>query len=340
MRSLDVLQNSSAAQTVLSTLKRQVVGQEDAVCILVDMVEEFQAGFATPGQPAGNALFLGPTGSGKTHTVEMLCKGMFGDERACIKIDCGEFQHSHEISRLVGSPPGYLGHRETHPVLTQEALAQYHTNDLKLSVLLFDEIEKASDALWNLMLGILDKATLTLGDNRIVHFDNVIILMTSNLGAAQMGLVVGDGGIGFDAPLIELAKVDAKLEKVAVDAAKRKFPPEFYNRINNIAVFKTLTESQIAEVLNIALGTMQTRLLFNSKVKFFFHVKPSAKAALIKEGFSPKYGARHLTRAIKKNIVTPLARLVASGQLLERDVVLIDNPTGEKFTFELAEEKL
>jgi ATP-dependent Clp protease ATP-binding subunit ClpA len=339
MQALDTHKRSKEAQQVFDTLKKKVVGQEEAVRILVDMVESYQAGFTEKDRPAGNALFLGPTGSGKTHTVEMLCKGLFGDERACIKIDCGEFQHSHEISRLIGSPPGYLGHRETHPVLTQEALSQFHTENMKLSVVLFDEIEKASDALWTLMLGILDKATLTLGDNRRVDFSSVILLMTSNLGSRQMEDVT-DGGIGYNCPEVAISTIDEKIETVVKEAAKRHFSPEFYNRINHTAVFRTLTQEQIKEVLEIELGQLQTRLLFNSKVKFFFHVLPLAKAVLIKEGFSKRYGARHLKRAVDQRIVTPLARLVASGQVLERDVLLIEYVGKEEFEFSIAKEKL
>jgi ATP-dependent Clp protease ATP-binding subunit ClpA len=256
-----------------------------------------------------------------------------------IKIDCGEYQHGHEIAKLIGSPPGYLGHRETHPLLTQEALDQWHTPSLQLSVLLFDEIEKSSDTLWNLMLGILDKAELTLGDNRRVDFSKVIILMTSNLGSKQMD-TVENGGIGFDTPELNYNELDEKLEKVAKEAAKSKFSPEFYNRLNHVAVFRTLTEEQIKQVLNIELGQLQTRLLFRSKVKFFWHVLPKAKERLLKEGFSKKYGARHLTRAIEQLILTPLARLVASGQLQDSDVVLIDEVGKPEFNFELEERRL
>ncbi len=144
----------------------------------------------SPGRPIGNFLFLGPTGSGKTRLVEATAEALLGDMRAVIKIDCAEFQHSHEIAKLIGSPPGYLGHRETHPLLSQEVLNQHHTDKFKISFVLFDEIEKASDALWNLLLGILDKATLTLGDNRRVDFSRAMIFMTSNLGAAEMNAIM------------------------------------------------------------------------------------------------------------------------------------------------------
>ena len=165
-----------------TAMRAKIVGQEEGVQALVDLYQVFCAGLNSPGRPVGNLLFLGPTGSGKTRIVEAAAEILFGDTRAVIKVDCAEFQHSHEIAKLIGSPPGYLGHRETHPLITQEALAQCHTDKLKLSFLLFDEIEKASDSLWQLLLGILDKATLTLGDNRRVDLSRTGIFLTSNLG--------------------------------------------------------------------------------------------------------------------------------------------------------------
>ena len=167
-------------------LTRKIVGQDEAVQAVVDLYQVFRAGLNSPGRPVGNLLFLGPTGAGKTRVVEATAEVLFGDPRAIIKVDCAEFQHSHEIAKLIGSPPGYLGHRETHPLITQEALAQYHTDKLKISFLLFDEIEKASDSLWQLLLGILDKATLTLGDNRRVDLSQTMIFMTSNLGGGEI----------------------------------------------------------------------------------------------------------------------------------------------------------
>ncbi len=193
---LDPTRRSNDAREFDNTLRRRIVGQDQAVEKVVEIYQMFLAGLNPPGRPVGNLLFLGPTGSGKTRVVEAMAEALFGDARACIKIDCAEFQHSHEIAKLIGSPPGYLGHRETHPLLTQEALNQWHTDKLKLSILLFDEIEKASDSLWQLLLGILDKATLTLGDNRRVDLSQCIIIMTSNLGASEMSNMV-DGGLGF-----------------------------------------------------------------------------------------------------------------------------------------------
>src|SRR5213596_2450800 len=204
----------------------KIVGQDRAVRRIVNMYQIYLAGMAMPNRPIGNLLFLGPTGSGKTRVVEASAEILFGSSRAFIKIDCAEFQHTHEISKLIGSPPGYLGHRETPPALSQENLNRYRTKQNDFSLVLFDEIEKASDSLWQLLLSILDKATLTLGDNRRVDFSRTIIFMTSNLGASEMTRLAS-GGIGF-APRTspgQLLEVDRKIQRVAVEAAKRKFSP-------------------------------------------------------------------------------------------------------------------
>src|SRR5215468_9298987 len=197
-KELDTTRRSTKSRHFEEALRHRIVGQEEAVQALVELYQVFCAGLRSPGRPVGNFLFLGPTGSGKTRLVEAAAESLLGDARAVIKIDCAEFQHSHEIAKLIGSPPGYLGHRETHPLLSQEVLNQYHTEKIKLSFVLFDEIEKASDALWNLLLGILDKANLTLGDNRRVDFARAMIFMTSNLGAAEMSSIMAPK-LGFHA---------------------------------------------------------------------------------------------------------------------------------------------
>jgi len=331
---LDPSRRSSDAKDFDTTLRRKIVGQDQAVEKVVEIYQMFQAGLNPPGRPVGNLLFLGPTGSGKTRVVEALAESLFGDARACIKIDCAEFQHSHEIAKLIGSPPGYLGHRETHPLLTQEALNQWHTDKLKLSILLFDEIEKASDSLWQLLLGILDKATLTLGDNRRVDLSQCIIIMTSNLGAGEMtGLV--DGGMGFATHVTEVdSKLDEKISRTAIDAARRKFTPEFMNRIDKVVVFKTLRPEHLTQILEIELGMVQQRILQAAGAnQFVFTCTQKVKDFLLQEGTDPRYGARHLKRAIERNIVFPLANLVATGQVKLGDFVRIDIAGESRLTF-------
>jgi len=305
-------------------LRRKIVGQDEAVQAVVDLYQVFRAGLNSPGRPVGNLLFLGPTGAGKTRVVEATAEVLFGDPRAVIKVDCAEFQHSHEIAKLIGSPPGYLGHRETHPLITQEALGQYHTEKLKISFLLFDEIEKASDALWQLLLGILDKATLTLGDNRRVDLSQTMIFMTSNLGGSEITELM-TGGMGF-APLVRAEskpKLDEKVERTASEAAKRKFAPEFMNRIDKVVVFHPLRSQQLEQILEIELGMVQQRVLETAKGRFLFRVTPAAREFLLREGTDMKYGARHLKRAIERHVVYPLASLLATEQVSLGDVISI-----------------
>jgi ATP-dependent Clp protease ATP-binding subunit ClpA len=323
-RSLDPTLRSIESQEFEGALREKIVGQEEGIRGLVDLYQVFCAGMCSSGRPVGNLLFLGPTGSGKTRIVEAAAEILFGDARAVIKIDCAEFQHSHEIAKLIGSPPGYLGHRETHPLITQEGLAKYHTETLKLSFLLFDEIEKASDALWQLLLGILDKATLTLGDNRRVDLSQVMIFLTSNLGGSEITELM-TGGLGFVQPADRPTDtLDGKVTRTAQEAARRKFSPEFMNRLDKVVVFHPLRPTQLERILQIELDMVQRRVLDASKAQFLFRVTPAAGAFLLREGTDMRYGARHLKRAIEKHIVYPLANLLATGQLRLGDVLCID----------------
>jgi ATP-dependent Clp protease ATP-binding subunit ClpB len=317
-----------------SSLRAKIVGQEEGVQSLVDMFQVFCAGLNSPGRPVGNLLFLGPTGSGKTRIVEAAAEILFGDARAVIKVDCAEFQHSHEIAKLIGSPPGYLGHRETHPLITQEALSASHTEKLKLSFLLFDEIEKASDALWQLLLGMLDKATLTLGDNRRVDLSQTVIFLTSNLGGGEITELM-QGGMGFVRPKDQpAAGFDEKIERTAVEAARRKFSQEFMNRLDKVVVFHPLRREQLERVLEIELGQVQQRVLETAKGQFLFRVTDPGREFLLQEGTDQRYGARHLKRAIERHVVYPLANLLATEQVHLGDLVCIDwNKEQDRLTF-------
>jgi len=323
---LDPTQRSRESRDFETALRQKIVGQDEAVQAVVDLYQVFRAGLNSPGRPVGNLLFLGPTGAGKTRVVEATAEVIFGDPRAVIKVDCAEFQHSHEIAKLIGSPPGYLGHRETHPLITQEALAQFHTEKVKLSFLLFDEIEKASDALWQLLLGMLDKATLTLGDNRRVDLSQTMIFLTSNLGGSEITELM-TGRLGF-APVAAAvdspARLEQKIERTAAEAAKRKFSPEFMNRLDKVVVFHPLREAQLEMILDIELGMVQQRVLETAKGKFLFRVTQPAREFLLKEGTDMKYGARHLKRAIERYLVYPLASLLATDQVRLGDVLSVD----------------
>jgi len=330
-KQLDPVQTGRDATKLASDLRKRIVGQDEAIDQILEIYQTYLAGMSSPGRPVGNFLFLGPTGSGKTRLVEATAESLVGDARAVVKIDCAEFQHSHEIAKLIGSPPGYLGHRETHPLLSQEVLNQYQTEKVKLSFVLFDEIEKASDALWNLLLGILDKATLTLGDSRRVDFSRALIFMTSNLGAAEMeGLLRPN--LGFAAGEVERQRaagetdeqLNGKMARTGVEAARRKFTPEFLNRIDKTVVFRPLGQTELRQILTIELNAVQQRV-FNSAngAPFVFTVTEPARDYLLQQGTDLKYGARHLKRAIERNLVNPLSNLMATGQIHGGDLIRV-----------------
>lgn len=329
---LDPTRTGREAEIFEQSLRRSIVGQDEAIQQIVNIYQMYLTGMSAPGRPIGNFLFLGPTGTGKTRIVEATAEALVKNPRAVIKIDCAEFQHSHEIAKLIGSPPGYLGHRETHPLLSQEVLNQYHTDVTKISFVLFDEIEKASDALWNLLLGILDKATLTLGDNRKVDFSRALIFLTSNLGAAEMSQLMNPR-LGFgvvrdtarEAACRSDEKLNSKVAKTGVEAARRKFTPEFMNRLDKVVVFRPLGEDQLRRILDIELNLVQQRIFNASPDRaFIFHATESAKSHLLREGIDPKYGARHLKRAIERLLVQPLSNLIATDQIRAGDWIRVD----------------
>jgi ATP-dependent Clp protease ATP-binding subunit ClpB len=326
---LDPRVKCAQAQEFDQQLSALIIGQENAVSSIASLYQLFLAGMNQTNKPVGALLFLGPTGSGKTRVVEAAAEILFGDPNAVIKVNCAEFQHSHEIAKLVGSPPGYLGHRETSPLLAQENLDRFHTEDIKLSLVLFDEIEKASDSLWKLLLGILDKATLTLGDNRRVDFSQSLIIMTSNLGAREISELM-KGRIGFAAArqLNNLDKsqidLDEKIQRTAVQAASRNFSPEFMNRIDKLVVFHSLNEGHLRQILNLELRALQGRIRRSARTKFFFSCSDSVKELLLREGMDSRYGARHLKRSIERLLVMPMSNLVASGQICVADSIYVD----------------
>jgi len=329
---LDPTRTGRDAEVLEGSLRRMIVGQDEAIQQIVNIYQMHLTGMSPTGRPIGNFLFLGPTGSGKTRIVEATAESLLRNPRAVIKIDCAEFQHSHEIAKLIGSPPGYLGHRETHPLLSQEVLNQYHSDACKLSFVLFDEIEKASDALWNLLLGILDKGTLTLGDNRKVDFSRALIFMTSNLGASEMSALVNPR-LGFNAGEtarqsqsgIVDEKLNAKMMRTGAEAARRKFTPEFINRLDKIVTFKPLGTPELRRILDIELNMVQQRIFNTSPERsFVFKASDDAKGFLLQEGTDLKYGARHLKRAIERLLVQPMSNLIATDQVRGGDCVNVD----------------
>jgi len=341
-----VLLDTAKAGRKLEDLERRicslVVGQDEAVHSIATAYQSHLLGMSPAGRPIANFLFLGPTGSGKTRIVEATAQSLLNDPKAMIKIDCAEYQHSHEIAKLVGSPPGYLGHRETHPLLSQDAVNRHHTDKVKLSLVLFDEIEKASDSLWNLLLGILDKGILTLGDNRQVDFSAAMIFLTSNLGASEM-CALQTPQLGFSpAPDQDgiHAGQEARMSRIGIAAARRKFTPEFINRLDKIVVFKPLGKKELDRILDIELEIVQQRLqAAGANEHFEIHVAEGARQLLLTEGTDTRYGARHLKRAIERLLVQPLSNLMASGQIQRGDYIHVsggDDSTSLLFFREVA----
>ena len=324
---LDPERKSLRVEEFEERLSELIVGQERAVRSMSSWYQIFLAGMNQPNRPLGTLLFLGPTGSGKTHSVEAAAEILLGERDVVLKIDCAEFQHSHEIAKLVGSPPGYLGHRETHALLSQENLDRYHTEDTKLSFVLFDEIEKASDALWQLLLGILDRATLTLGDNHHVDFSRSVIVMTSNLGAREISELIS-GGIGFAPAHVSLdtgeTEVEQKIYHTALEAARRKFSPEFMNRIDKVVVYRPLKEHHLLQIVDLELQAVQDRIMHSVGAKFVLQYSDAAKDMLLREGLDFRYGARHIKRSIERFLVYPVSSLIATEQMQSGDVVHVD----------------
>jgi ATP-dependent Clp protease ATP-binding subunit ClpB len=328
---LNPVLKSPEAHEFEQRLLSMIIGQEHACHQIAHLYQVFLAGLTPQDRPVGNFLFLGPTGTGKTRIIEASSEILFGTPRAVIKIDCAEFSHSHEISKLIGSPPGYLGHRETTPYLSQENIDRYCTEDLRLALILFDEIEKASDSLWSLLLGILDKGTLTLGDNRTVDMSHCIIFMTGNIGSDEVAHMM-NGGIGFNSPPDPRdARLHRRVNSTVLDAAKRKFSPEFMNRIDNTVVFHSLSQDHLKKILDLELSYVQQRIDTSpSGRRFSFRASPRARKFLLQEGTSNIYGARHLKRAIERYLVYPLSNLASTGQVEHDDVVQVDFRKGKK----------
>lgn len=332
-RTLDATKRSPKVSVLLKTFGKRVVGQEAPIEAMVNLLERSESGIYDKARPIGALLFLGPTGTGKTGSVEAFVEGLFGHPSKMMKVDCGEFQHSHEIAKLVGSPPGYLGHRETHPFFTNASVLAARSNAegkeiMPFTVVLWDEIEKASDSLWYLMLGILDKGTLTTGTNEKVDMTPTIHIMTSNVGAAELA---DDSVLGFTSGPKEVN--DDKISAVAMAAARRKFAPEFLNRIDQVVCFKTLTMTQMGEVLALELEKVQDRIVLGSGVPLFeIRVSNAGLQELLTKGYDRRYNARHLKRAIEKNLAEPLMRLVTTQQIEDGDIIVCDyTPEGWRF---------
>lgn len=304
------------AGDLLSTLAERVIGQSASLESIVPYVHMYDAGLAPEGRPVGIFLLLGPTGTGKTRTVEALANAIHGSDKHLMRIDCGEFQMEHEVAKLIGAPPGYLGHRETTPMLTQQKLNAVTTEKSNLSIVLFDEIEKAAPSLQRLLLGVLDKAILRLGDNTAVNFERSLIFLTSNLGARGMSHELRPT-VGFDAVVDRpRTNVHKKLQSIATAAVRKQFSPEFVNRIDVISTYYPLERPALEAILDQLIDDFRSHVHNRMGIRAFrFDVSPRARQFLLNKGTSAEYGARELKRTVHRHIIQPLGTLVANGRL-------------------------
>jgi ATP-dependent Clp protease ATP-binding subunit ClpB len=324
MRTIDTALRGTQVRGLLRKFEHLIVGQDEAIDKITNLLERFLGGLNDPKRPIGSAIFLGPTGVGKTAVVEAMCEGLYGSADHMVKIDCAEFQFGHEIAKLIGSPPGYLGHKETPARLKQGTLTGLQTVDVPFTVILFDEIEKASDDLWHLMLGILDRGTLTLGDNSKTDFTKTIILMTSNVGAREINI---EGRLGFGYQDEYTSQI---IEDKSMSAARAKFSPEFLNRLDEIVVFNTLDKDAIEKIMHMECAKIKKSLLVKAGTKI--EVSPAAFKELLLRGFDKKYNARGIRRTLEKEIMTPMARAISSFEVTWGDFIVMDY-RDEKFHF-------
>ena len=316
VQSLDATRRGEATRDVEAFLRSRIVGQDAAIEAVVELYQIFLVGMASPDRPLGNLLFLGPTGSGKTYVVEALAEALFGNSHAFIKVNCAEFQEHHEIAKLIGSPPGYIGHMQTPPLFTQEALSRWHTDKLKLTLVLFDEIEKAAPSMTRLLLGVLDKGILRLGDNTVVNFEKSLVFLTSNLGAREMIREINPD-FGFQSVKSpERPDLTGKLQSIALGAVRKRFSPEFVNRIDCIITYQPLTPESLSTILDQQISDLQNHV--NTRLgarSFTLEVPFEARRFLLQKGTSAEYGARELNRTIHRSLTQPLATMVATGQI-------------------------
>lgn len=301
-------------------LANRVIGQPQAMAQIVPFVQMHRAGLAAEGRPVGVFLLLGPTGTGKTKTVEALADALHGSEKSLLKVDCGEFQMEHEVAKLIGAPPGYLGHRETQPMLTQQKLSGVTSENSNLSLVLFDEIEKAAPSMTRLLLGVLDKAVLRLGDNTSVNFERSMIFLTSNLGAAAMRKELCPD-FGFEA--LAHGTVDtasrgglAKLASIGMVEVRRKFSPEFVNRIDGVITYQPLSAESLVIIFDQQIAALEKHIRIRLEERAFtLELSEPARGLLLRLGTSAEFGARELKRTILRKLTQPLAAMLEGGRI-------------------------
>jgi ATP-dependent Clp protease ATP-binding subunit ClpA len=315
-------------------LSAKIVGQPAAVNAIIPYVHMYQAGLSPEGRPLGVFLLLGPTGTGKTRTVEALAEVLHGSAKNLLRIDCGEYQMDHDVAKLIGAPPGYLGHRETQPLLTQASLTAVTTETCGASIVLFDEIEKAAPTMTKMLLGILDKAALRLGDNTTVNFERSLIFLTSNLGARHMMKELGPA-FGFQGDSATPAGIEARLSRVAETAAKRRFSPEFMNRVDAVVTYQPLAENSLRAILDLQIHELQMHIEQRLASRAFrLYVPEQSRKLLLTKGTSTEYGAREIRRTLHMHITRPLASLIAEGRVPPGSSVQV-LPKGDRLQLKL-----
>lgn len=321
---LDPAEMGTVAKNLEKTLRQAITGHEAAIQEIAKVYQTHFTGLCPAGRPIGAFLFLGPTCSGRQQMVEAVADALLGSPAAIVRVNCMDFQHSHDITKLIGTPRGYPAHRQTQALLTQEFLNQHHTDSLKLSVLLFDQVENASTALWNRLLGILDTGTLTLGDNREVDFSRTLIFMTSTISGAEMNSPFGRK------PRLVPARVDDPDCKPAVrrpsysrvEAARQRFTPEFLDGLNRIEVFRLVGEDALDQIVDAELEIVQERTSTFNK-PFRIGVTESARQFLLSEGADFRCEALPVKRAIERLLVRPLSNLITTGQVRAWDRIRV-----------------
>jgi ATP-dependent Clp protease ATP-binding subunit ClpA len=308
--------DSDCSGDIALALARRLVGQPTAIAAVVPYVEMYRARLTPEGRPAGIFLLLGPTGTGKTKTVEALAEVLHGSPKKLLRVDCGEYQMEHEVAKLLGAPPGYLGHRETQPLLTQQKLMGVASESCDLSILLFDEIEKGAQSLVRLLLGVFDKAMLRLGDSSLVNFEKSMIFLTSNLGARAMSQELRPE-IGFESILPpKNVESGGKLERIGRRAVRKNFSPEFINRIDAVVTYQPLDGEALTVILDQHIVDLQEHIDRRLAERAFRIVVPArSRKLLLEKGTSLEYGARELKRTLHRQLIQPLASMIVAGEI-------------------------
>jgi ATP-dependent Clp protease ATP-binding subunit ClpA len=325
------------ANELAEQFEELLVGQPGVARQVLPFIQTFQAGLSPEGRPAGVFLLLGPTGTGKTRTVEALAEVLHGSSRNILRIDCGEYQMDHEVAKLVGAPPGYLGHRETQPLFSQARVNAASSERCALSIILLDEIEKAAPSMMRLLLGILDRGILRLGDNNTVNLERTVIFMTSNLGAermqAELKPTLGFGG------MVAPGASAKRLESIGGHAARKKFSPEFMNRIDATITYVPLTDKAMEQILDLQIEAIQQHIDSRLNTRAFeITISMKLRRHLLQLGTSPIYGARELKRTIHKFVLQPLAGVVASGRIPPGALVHMDLKAGGKILVQIIDD--